>query len=276
MNQEKLNIIYGKSRLVCAILSMLTALSYIVAVYHLYLTGGDTPYTAERVGAYLLVLLPLSVLTVVSVVFSGVLSVKLNPPSQKLRAIILPKVAMQKLYRRYRISAINRRGKGSGDKCLIATPEEYDSIAVNHRTRLITNVVFTAAVAVIIAVALFPILDMSAYTVDDLNGSVIRAFLWSLAPTAAIIGGVFTVTSIFDKSFLREIDQLKALIASTTPSDVPLSRSYEKEKKLFHRITGFVLMGVAVAFIAVGVANGDLVSVIKKAVAICTECIGLG
>ena len=154
--------------------------------------------------------------------------------------------------------------------CKRIITEEYDSIAVNHRTRLITNVVFTAAVAVIIAVALFPILDMSAYTVDDLNGSVIRAFLWSLAPTAAIIGGVFTVTSIFDKSFLREIDQLKALIASTTPSDVPLSRSYEKEKKLFRRITGFVLMGVAVAFIAVGVANGDLVSVIKKAVAICT------
>lgn len=45
------------------------------------------------------------------------------------------------------------------------------------------------------------------------------------------------------------------------------------QKALFLRI---LLLGIAVAFIAIGIMRGDALAVFRKAVFICMECIGIG
>ncbi len=42
------------------------------------------------------------------------------------------------------------------------------------------------------------------------------------------------------------------------------------------RIISFSILGVAIAFVAVGIAMGEHEDVMRKAVRICLECIGLG
>lgn len=37
-----------------------------------------------------------------------------------------------------------------------------------------------------------------------------------------------------------------------------------------------LLLGIAVAFIAIGIMRGDALAVFRKAVFICMECIGIG
>ena len=41
-------------------------------------------------------------------------------------------------------------------------------------------------------------------------------------------------------------------------------------------IVRFLILAVAIIFVAVGVFNGGMSDVLQKAVKICTECIGLG
>ena len=45
------------------------------------------------------------------------------------------------------------------------------------------------------------------------------------------------------------------------------------QKALVFRI---LLLGIAVAFIAIGIMHGDALAVFRKAVFICMECIGIG
>ncbi len=59
--------------LITAILAVLSGAAYIFAACHLYFTGGDNPYTRERVGEYLLWLLPISLLLLISVIATAFL-----------------------------------------------------------------------------------------------------------------------------------------------------------------------------------------------------------
>ncbi|MBQ8879894.1 MAG: hypothetical protein IJY69_03520 [Clostridia bacterium] len=276
MNQEKLKNIYDKSRLICSIMAAIAAVSYIIGVYHLYLTGGDMPYSRERVGVYLLYLLPISILTVLAFISSGVLALAITSADKRLKAIITPSVSMRKLYRRYRISAFGKTGKGKGDKCLIATPEVYDSITSHHRTRVVANIIYATVNFVVLTLSLIPILDTSAYTLEDLDGAVMRACLFALPLVFTLIGGAIIIRWVCEKSYVRETEQLKELIATTTPTDVPLTPSYENKKRLAIGITRIAVLTLAVALVIIGIAKGNLVGVIEKAVAICSECIGLG
>ena len=276
MNQEKILKIHRISRLVSTVLVPLFGASYGISALCIYLGGGDSPYTRETVGTYLLYLLPITILTVIAVALAGVSYALLNKGKDTLKAIISPRNSLYRLYRRYRVSAINRKSRGEGDKCLIATPEVYDTIASYHKKRLWVNAAYSLTALASIVLSLIFILNMNAYTVDDLNGSVIRAFLLSLPALTVISGGAFIMFGYFAKSYSAESDQLKALIASTTPTEVPLSPSYEREKTLAKHVAKIAVIILAAVFITLGIINGDLNSVISKAVAICTECIGLG
>ncbi len=276
MNQEKILKIHRISRLVSTVLVPLFGASYALSALFIYLGGGDCPYSRETVGRYLLYLLPISVLTVLAVALTGVCYLLLDRARERLRGIISPRSSIYRLYRRYRVSAINRKSRGNGDKCLIATPEVYDRIASFHKKRLWVNAVYSLSCFASIVLSLIFILNMNAYTVEDLNGSVIRAFLWSIPTLAVISGGAFITFGYFEKSYSAESDQLKALIASTTPTEVPLSPSHEREKTLARHVAKIAVIILSAVFITLGIINGDLNSVISKAVAICTECIGLG
>ena len=62
------------------------------------------------------------------------------------------------------------------------------------------------------------------------------------------------------------------------PAAAPLWRNTLEANKKANRLTALriALLLLACAFIAIGVSRGEMAIVLKKAVNICLECIGLG
>ena len=77
-------------------------------------------------------------------------------------------------------------------------------------------------------------------------------------------------------SIERQIGLVKAAIAESSAS---LSKVAPKNRKSYSKITLCIRVTLAVlalAFIVAGILNGGMADVLAKAIAICTECIGLG
>lgn len=101
------------------------------------------------------------------------------------------------------------------------------------------------------------------------NPSII-AFMKLLLPCVTVALGVgVVIASIARASVLREIAALEA---------APKREVTEKPKKntrVIFAVRAAVLV-IAAVFIVIGALNGGLADVLAKAIAICTECIGLG
>ena len=83
---------------------------------------------------------------------------------------------------------------------------------------------------------------------------------------------VFTVY-FCRSSIRREIELMKQATAPATEAPKARACRYSPKALLFARCA---VVAVAVIFIVVGVCAGGVEAIIAKAVAICTECIGLG
>lgn len=279
MNAEKLSKLRRAAGAVCAALIALCGISYIVAAVHLYYTGGAKPYSADSVGRYLLYLLPISALTVISAALSGVLSVISDDGKAKLRGAADTKAVLGKFYRRYRVTAIDRRAIGAGNMALVTDPENYGKIVREMRLRRIAVTVFALTCALVIGGALIPLLSPSSYnpSSDALNSTVITLALWSLPPAIAVIGGSLILSDILNKSFRSELDMIKSLVASSSPSEAPITK--HDDGKLTGKIYTGVRIAVVIAalsLIVTGIVTGDVENIIDKAVRICQECIGIG
>ncbi len=115
------------------------------------------------------------------------------------------------------------------------------------------------------------------FTVENLNGDIIRAV--SLALGYSLIGLVacFVCKLLCSKSISRELEICKKAIAGTSPkkeaAESPAVDNKPSRRLLAIRAT---ILLVAIVFIIVGIFNGGADDVLLKAIAICTECIGLG
>ena len=277
MNENSLKKLCRILVIVTAALVALCGIAYAVSAIHLYSTGGATPYAKERVSAYLLYLLPISILTVLSVIGSGILSVMTAEGERKLRGAADKRDILAKLYRRYRISAIDSRAIGGGDMAIVTDPESYGAIARERRLRKLARGIFAAVCTVFIAVALVFVLNPARYDPSEYNSTVVELVLFALAPCAAIVGGYFILSLILTKSYGTELALVKAQVASSSPKEAPLSKpdGSKNTQKLYTGIRIAVLT-VAVALIVTGIAVGDVKDIIDKAIRICQECIGIG
>lgn len=115
---------------------------------------------------------------------------------------------------------------------------------------------------------------MSKNYTDDINGSVLNAFLILLSCIA--VPFAYSVYYIYatEKSFEKEVELLKKL-----PDAKESEIKNEAEKKAafsWNIVVAGIIVVVAVGFIAYGIFLGGYGDVLTKAVNICTECIGLG
>ena len=279
MNDDRKRNIRRILEIACALLAVLCGLSYAIAAIYLYKSGGDTPYTAESVGRALLYLLPISILTLISIISSGVLSVIWSEQAPRLRGSTDTRAVLGKLYRRYRISAVDMHSIGHGDMALITDPDNYSKIAREGKRRAIARLVFALLCLTVICGALIPLLSPSSYDPSSsmLNATVIKLVLWSLTPTAVLIGGSLMLSDLTDKSYRAELEAVKSIIASSSPADAPITKLSDKDlrQKLYTGIRITVIVA-AVSLITVGIVTGDVENIIDKAIRICQECIGLG
>lgn len=279
MNENRLDKLYRISRILVTALVALCGVSYVISSIHLFYTGGDTPYALERVSGYLLYLLPVSVLTVLSVIASGVLSVMRCEGEAKLRGAADKRDILGKLYRRYRISAVDKKAIGEGNMAIVTDPESYGKIASEHKRRRVACSVFSALVGVTAAASLIFLLNPASYdpTPTEYNSTVISLALWALLPAVTLVGGYFVLSGIQSESYGAELLMVKAQIASSTPAEAPITKpdGSKNTQKLYTGIR-IVTLTVALALVITGIATGEVVDIIDKAIRICQECIGIG
>ena len=279
MNSEKL--LKGRQivSVVCAVCVLLCGASFAAAAIYLYMTGGNTPYTVESVSQWLLYLCPVYILTILSVIASGVLNVLCGDDGAKLRGAADKRDVLGKLYRRFRVSAIDRPAIGKGDRALVTDPDTYARLERENIIRRVSAAVFGVLCAVVIGLTLIPLLSPSSYnpSSDALNSSVTTLVLWALNPVVAVVGGSLVVSEIFARSYSSELELLKALIASSSPAEAPLNKPTDSTTtaRIILAVRIVVIL-VALALIITGIATGDVENIIDKAIRICQECIGIG
>ncbi len=254
---------YGE--IVLSALLALLGVAFIFSAYHLYITGGNVPYSRERVGEYLLWLLPLSVIVILLAVALGVLS--LGADKDNVKGLI----SVSTLYKR-RASRVEH---GS------IAPENKAVLEIERKRRLFLLISAISVVVIYAVITVVISLDFSRYTVATCTEDVAALSLVIFPPALVIVGFSVIVSSLYTKSLARSSEIYKAELdggnnGGSPDADTEIIAFVKKNEEKILLISRLSLVAIAVLLIVLGIFNGTMADVLGKAVKICTECIGLG
>lgn len=257
-------------RATAAALVVLGAL-YAIGVYHLYLTGGDTPFSRESVGSYLTVLAIPSAITVIMLVINAVLEKRFEKKGDdKYDGIAAADFKLEaRLERLCAQFDFDNAPTDIKERIKYQHKREKNALTVAITVTVIT-VIYSAAV----------VFNTARYTVENVNSDIAGAMLPTLLCTAITLG-VWSVWSIIRTKSRQEvvfaikdaIRENKALYLKTERKERTVSFIHSDTAK---NILRALLITAAAVLIALGIMNGGMADVLAKAIKICTECIGLG
>ena len=254
MTQEKIKRIhrwYGW--ILAAVLAALGVL-FILSCLDIY-TSGPRPYSAEAIAPrFQRILIPV-IIVIVGIVGGIGLNILLPLEQERSKTKASPEDIMLRLRKKAGIPPVEKE------------------IHLRHVLHCVTAFIF---IALMIYPAVY-FLTLGHFSVSELNADVIRAVLIALIPAAVglVLCGICRV--LVNKSFLREAAIYKQALA--TGKRASADTVAEEQKKcnctLIPQIRLLIFV-LAFVFIVLGISNGGADDVLKKAIAICTECIGLG
>ncbi len=234
----------------------ITGICFIVSVSHLYFTGEGAPYSRERVGTYLKAISVPIILSVLGVLAGAVLSV-INDVKEKLHSgkpdPVMAKRALAKIF------------DASGSKAVL----------LERRKQKLIILITAASSIFIFALSLVLAILLPEHAIEGLNGHVVMSVLIMTPSVVIVLSGIYAALRLYAGSCEAEAALIKSEIkADPTKKKAPEARENLTRGWLFS-IRGAVL-ALSVLFIVLGIFNGGMKDVFAKAVAICTECIGLG
>ncbi len=250
---------------------ILTGIFYIIAVCHLFFTGGDTPYTRDRVGEYLLILAIPSFITIIMVIVGSV-----------LRRV----AGKDKFTGKYQGTATadfrmkaRLENLSAGFNYEKAPKAIRSRIARQHALKRDSFILAVTVSALALIPTLAVLIDIERYTIENLNENIAFSAL-------VVLGNVFAALVVWSTHAIAcssATEQEIFAIKDAVREDPSLFKAPEKKDvtspldslKTAVGIRVFVAL-LAVILIALGVSNGGMADVLAKAVKICTECIGLG
>lgn len=245
--------------LITAIFVILTGILFIVCCAHLYFTGGEQPYSRERVGKYLIAPMIFGIITIGlhigGLIYAALNNQKIDENSPRTKIELL-----ESFEKRYDIKDFG---------------EETRSIILKKRSLRKTFKIFSYIFSALFFVLIFVYIAFFAeFTTESINADVISA-LCIVIPLSAIALGIQVVRLyLAEASAGQELELMKAYIKE---NGAPKKIEVEKKKKFDYTIIATcVIAGVAIVLVVVGIFNGGMSDVLGKAVRICTECIGLG
>ncbi len=249
------------------IISILTAVSivilgllFIISTAHLYYTGGEMPYSRERVGEYLSYLVIPSVITV-ALIISGIVYSIVKDEKEDRKTPRTNGELLESFNKMYDLESFNADTKAQ-------------VLAIRKRRNIIDLIASFASAACLVFIIDY-VLFFVEFTVENLSNDVTGTF----AVTLPI--GLFAIAIHIVRAYLSERsakEELSLLKASLKEHGAKRIIKEESVKKSFDSILvgRIALASVAVLFIVLGVLNGGMNDVLEKAIKICTECIGLG
>ena len=239
---------------------VLLGIAFIICTAHLYFTGGEQPYSRERVGEYLLILAIPSAITIGLAVAGIVIRIIKEKESVETSSRTQSEI-LEAYAARYDLSKID------GELGDVIRKERLLRDTFKSIAYVLSALIF---VLIIVYICFF-----AEFTVENLNDDVIAA-LAVVLPFAAIAMGIHVPRLyVAETSCKTEINAIKAYQRTNKLPKADSNTVDAKETKTAI-VVRVVIATVAIAFIVLGIFNGGVKDVLAKGVKICTECIGLG
>ena len=254
MTQDKIKRIHQwYSWILSAVLVVLGVL-VILSCLDIY-TSGPRPYSSDAIALrFHRIIVP------VLIAFSGIvggiaLNIFIPLKSTRSKAVSAPREIMQRLRQKAGIPPVQKE------------------VRLRLVLRIITGSIFVTLMIYPLAYFLNPV----HFTVSDLNADVVRAVLISLLPAVAGLALCWGCRILVNASYRREAAACKqALAEGHRATNNPAINETPKCRCAILTGVRTTVIAIAVIFIVIGIFNGGAEDVLKKAIAICTECIGLG
>ena len=253
MTQDKIKRIHRwYSWILAAVLAVLGVL-FILSCLDIY-TSGPRPYSAEAIALrFERILIPV-IIGVVGIVGGIGLNVLLPLEAKLTKGNSSPEDIMLRLRQKAGIPPVNKE------------------IRFRRALRCITACAF---VAMMVYPAVY-FLTPGHFSVSALNVDVIKAVLIALIPSSIGLVMCWLCRISINRSFRREAAVYKQALAEGQRSSGIIPEEQKKCTCGFISQIRLVILVLAFVLIVLGICNGGADDVLKKAIAICTECIGLG
>lgn len=240
--------LYRLMRGLTALTVIMTALAFIGECLRIYLAAENPMYTVGNISAGLKRCFPVMLLCLLCAFAAGLLQKK---------AAKAPEAAKMGAQNRLRLMKKT------------VSELSLEARALEKRRRMIK---WTGAGAMLLCL-LYPALylgDRAHFESWQLNNMFLATMLHTLPGAVAALLLFYAREALLDRYALKEIELLKAAPRGNAPESAP------KEQGRGLAAARAAILLLALALIVWGVFNGSMDDVLKKAIAICTECIGLG
>lgn len=244
----------------CILSAMLIGLgiALIISCLDIY-NSGPKPYTPESIAAHFQKISLLVYLTVACVVLGIVLNLVMPQEKKKVKAF------------RDNAETLSRLEAKAG----MLEGEFAQKAAKEKNLRKILRLC-TAIACVLLAIRpLLHFMNQDNF-LGDKTQCVIRAVTIALVYGAASLSLTFLCKALCSKSIDRQIAICKTSIANHGAAQNSLEKCANNNGKKALLLIRCAVVAVAVVFIVLGIFNGGAEAVLKKANAICMECIGMG
>ncbi len=257
MSNEKTRLIRLSYGIAVSVMTVVSGLLLMAACLTVYRSGGEQIYTPEKVAnAFSPIALPVYITLAL---IAGSFLLELLLPVEKKR------VPMQKQYALMLRNAYSRVDMG------LCNPELKLRLKKEQQKRRLHLILSAGLLAAGSVVFLIYALNGSHFDDHNINGSIISA-MWWLLPCMAIPFGYCVFAAYYcRKSMQQELDLVKLAPKATSKKEAPAPKA--DRKMLYIRIA---VLGLALGILVGGFVKGGTADVLAKAVAICTECVGLG
>ncbi|MDE7463488.1 MAG: hypothetical protein K2M48_00525 [Clostridiales bacterium] len=260
-----------------SVISVVLAILFITFVAQIYYGGGEVMYSRAIVWGKLKYMIAPVAIWLVAVIGCFVLSVLF--PNEKRPAA--PPTASERVVRlRKRIPS--RRDVADG-KYINAEHKQYATLEMWRYIAYGIASAFAVGVAIYTIVYLCQKSNFSSGKINtDILYLVKNVFPWIVASFVLFIG-VVIYEFVVAKPQLGRMTKLLVASKGMSISRSPLVAYMDRAKSALIKSEDKIVLGtrivvalVAVVFIGIGAWDGGAGDVLGKAVAICTECIGLG
>lgn len=251
---KKIHLIYG---CIATVLIVALGIALMASCLDIYRSAPSQPYSAQAVAQRFQKITVLVYAVIVAVAGGIVLNLALPLDKPRIKA------------RRDELESMNRLKAKAGDSdgcgCSARKEQTYRKICKK----------ITAGLCILLAI--YPAIyysDWSHFPIQDLNTNIIKAVTVALVPAAIGLTLCFVCSLLCSKSIARETAIYKSAIAAKkSVASAPQAGTRNGKGLLIARCA---VLAAALCFIVLGMFNGGVEDVLTKAIAICTECIGLG
>lgn len=259
--RKQIHLIYG---IVLAVTVIALGTALVLSCLDIYRSADHDPYTPASVARAYSRIRILVWLTAALILGGIVLELTLPLEQKRARAIIDENIKLEKLHRKLFAGA-------NADPNLL----EKNLARKRAGRRWMKGITCFLSLLLMVYPA-FYFSDSAHFTVSNLNGDIVKAILIVMVPAICSLGLFFLCSLLIKRSLRTEADFCKLLLSECTgqkPAAKPAPST--DQKRILWCIRGGLAI-LAVVCILLGISNGGAQDVLKKAIAICTECIGLG